>query len=43
MFLGLVEMTFWLVYASFSLPKWQDLKVTFFSPIFWFHESPPPK
>ena len=26
MFLGLVEMTFGLVYASFSLPEWQALK-----------------
>ena len=32
MFLGLVEMTFGLVYASFSLPEWQALKVTFFAP-----------
>ena len=32
MFLGLVEMTFGLVYASFSLPKWQALKMTFFEP-----------
>ena len=32
MFLGLVEMTFGLVYASFSLPKWQALKVTFYAP-----------
>ena len=29
MFLGLVEMTFGLVYASFSLPEWQALKMTF--------------
>ena len=32
MFLGLVEMTFGLVYASFSLPEWQSLKMTFFAP-----------
>ena len=32
MFLGLVEMTFGLVYASFSLPKWQALKITLFAP-----------
>ena len=32
MFLGLVEMTFGLVYASFSLPEWQALKMTFFAP-----------
>ena len=32
MFLGLVEMTFGLVHASFSLPKWQALKMTFFAP-----------
>ena len=31
-FLGLVEMTFGLVYNSFSLPEWQDLKMTFFAP-----------
>ena len=31
-FLGLVEMTFGLVYASFSLPEWQTLKITFFAP-----------
>ena len=30
--LGLVEMTFGLVYASFSLPEWQALKMTFFAP-----------
>ena len=29
---GLVEMTFGLVYASFSLPEWQALKITFFAP-----------
>ena len=28
----LVEMTFGLVYASFSLPEWQALKMTFFAP-----------
>ena len=32
MFLGLVEMAFGLVYASFSLPEWQALKMTFFAP-----------
>ena len=32
MFLGLLEMTFGLVYANFSLPKWQALKMTFFAP-----------
>ena len=32
MFLGLVEMPFGLVYASFNLPKWQALKMTFFAP-----------
>ena len=32
LFLGLVEMTFGLVYASFSLPEWQALKMTFFAP-----------
>ena len=32
MFLGLVEMTFGLVYSRFSLPEWQGLKMTFFAP-----------
>ena len=32
MFLGLVEMAFGLVYASFSLPERQALKMTFFAP-----------
>ena len=31
-FLGLVEMMFELVNVSFSLPKWQAVKVTFFAP-----------
>ena len=31
-FLGLVEMTFGLVYSRFSLPKWQALKMTFLAP-----------
>ena len=31
-FLGLVEMTFGLVHASFSLPEWQAFKMTFFAP-----------
>ena len=31
-FLGLVEMMFGLVNVSFSLPKWQAVKVTFFAP-----------
>ena len=30
-FLGLGEMTFGLVYASLSLPKWQAVKMTFFA------------
>ena len=30
--LGLVEMTFGLVNASFSLPKWQAAKMIFFAP-----------
>ena len=30
---GLVEMTFGLVNASFSLPKWQAVKMTFFAPV----------
>ena len=32
MFLGLVEMTFGVVYASFSFPEWQAFKMTFFAP-----------
>ena len=31
-FWGLVEMTFGLVYAGLSLPKWQAVKITFFAP-----------
>ena len=31
-FLGLVEMTFGLVYVSLSLPEWQAVKITFFAP-----------
>ena len=31
-FLGLVEMTSGLVNASFSLPEWQAVKMTFFAP-----------
>ena len=31
-FIGLVEMTFGLVYASFNWPEWQALKMTFFAP-----------
>ena len=31
--LGLVEMTSGLVNASFSLPKWQAVKITFFAPV----------
>ena len=31
-YLGLVEMTFGLVYVSLSLPKWQAVKITFFAP-----------
>ena len=30
--LGLVEMTFGLVYSRFSLPEWQALKMTFLAP-----------
>ena len=29
---GLVEMTFRLVHASYSLPEWQAVKLTFFAP-----------
>ena len=35
-FLGLVEMTFGLVYASLSLPEWQAVKTTFFAPFDYF-------
>ena len=31
-FLGLVEMMFWPVNVSFSLPEWQAVKLTFFAP-----------
>ena len=31
-FFRLVEMTFGLVHASYSLPEWQAVKLTFFSP-----------
>ena len=31
-FLGLVEMMFGIVNVSFSLPKWQAVKMTFFAP-----------
>ena len=30
--LGLVEMTFELVHANYSLPEWQAVKLTFFAP-----------
>ena len=31
-FLGLVEMTCGLVHASYHLPEWQAVKLTFFAP-----------
>ena len=31
-FEGLVEMTFGLVHASYSLPEWHAVKLTFFAP-----------
>ena len=31
-FLGLVEMMFWPVNVSFSLPEWQAVEITFFAP-----------
>ena len=31
-FFRLVEMTFRLVHASYSLPEWQAVKLTFFAP-----------
>ena len=34
MFLGLAEMTFGLVYASFSFPECQALKMTLFAPCY---------
>ena len=33
-FFGLFEMTYRLVHASYSLPKWQAVKLPFFAP--WF-------
>ena len=33
-FFGLVEMTFGLVHASYSLPEWQAVKLTLFAPCF---------
>ena len=38
MFLGLVEMKFGLVYASFNLAEWQALKMTFFAPYLYLGE-----
>ena len=40
-FLGLAEMMFGLVNVSFSLPKWQAVKMTFFAPciMFFFQKS----
>ena len=35
--LGLVEMTSGLVNVSFSLPKWQAVKMIFFAPWFIIH------
>ena len=35
--LGLVEMTFGLVNASFSLPEWQAVKILFFVFGFFLH------
>ena len=34
----LVEMTFGLVYASYSLPKWQTVKLTSFKFALWAFE-----
>ena len=39
MYLGLVEMTFGLVYASFRLPEWRALKMTFFAPYLFSKQS----
>ena len=41
---GLVEMTFGLVSASYSLPEWQGVKMTFFAPWgrFPIHTGPTP-
>ena len=38
-FFGLVEMTYRLVHASYSLPKWQAVKLPFFAPWFKFLRS----
>ena len=35
MFFRLVEMTFGLVHASYSLPEWQAVRMTFFASWFW--------
>ena len=36
-FWGLVDMTFGLVHASYSLLEWQAVKLTFFAPYFSFN------
>ena len=36
--LGLVEMTCGLVHASYSLPEWQAVKLTFFAPCLLFEK-----
>ena len=38
-FFGLVEMTYRLVHASCSLPKWQAVKLPFFAPRFKYLRS----
>ena len=38
--LGLVEVNFGLVHASYSLPEWQPVKLTFFAP-WMLHFLPP--
>lgn len=38
-FFGLFEMTYRLVHASCSLPKWQAVKLPFFAPWFKFLRS----
>ena len=36
MFCELVEITFWLVHVSYSLPGWQVVNLTFFAPCIWW-------
>ena len=38
--IGLVEMTCGVVHASYSLPEWQAVKLTFFAPCMRISKSP---